>query len=75
MLLGRAVPEEASRPFAAVADTLQMARRAEPAVWGSDALKPEAELITQRDVGSGPRGLIAWNTGAQRPHSCRYTTI
>jgi DNA-binding CsgD family transcriptional regulator len=34
-LLGRAAPEEASLPYAALADTLRAARRAEPAVWAA----------------------------------------
>lgn len=32
-LLGRAVPEESGLPYAALADALRAARRAEPAVW------------------------------------------
>jgi DNA-binding CsgD family transcriptional regulator len=33
VLLGRAAPQEASVPYAALADTLRGARRVEPAVW------------------------------------------
>ena len=35
VLLGRAAPEEASLPYAALADTLRAARRAEPAIWAA----------------------------------------
>ena len=35
MLLGRAAPQEASIPYAALADTLRAARRAEPSVWAA----------------------------------------
>jgi tetratricopeptide (TPR) repeat protein len=42
-LLGRAVPEESTIAFAAVADTLRAARRAEPPLW--DAAKARADLL------------------------------
>ncbi len=35
VLVGRAAPEEASIPYAALADALRAARRAEPAVWAA----------------------------------------
>src|SRR5262252_4115533 len=35
VLLGRAAPQEASIPYAALADALRDARRAEPAVWAA----------------------------------------
>jgi len=35
VLLGRAAPREASIPYAALADALRAARRAEPAVWAA----------------------------------------
>lgn len=35
VLLGRAAPRESSLPYAALADTLRAARRAEPAVWAA----------------------------------------
>jgi DNA-binding CsgD family transcriptional regulator len=35
VLLGRAAPEDASLPYAALADTMRAARRAEPAVWAA----------------------------------------
>jgi DNA-binding CsgD family transcriptional regulator len=35
VLLGRAAPQEASIPYAALADALRGARRAEPAVWAA----------------------------------------
>ena len=35
MLLGRAAPQEASIPYAALADALRAARRTEPAVWAA----------------------------------------
>src|SRR5215831_14568631 len=43
VLLGRAAPQEASIPYAALADTLRAARRAEPAVWA--AARARAELL------------------------------
>src|SRR5215831_16747466 len=43
VLLGRAAPQEASIPYAALADTLRAARRAEPAVWA--AARARAEVL------------------------------
>ena len=43
VLLGRAAPEEASLPYAALADTLRAARRAEPAVW--EAARARAGIL------------------------------
>src|SRR6516162_1447035 len=43
VLLGRAAPQEASIPFAALADALRAARRAEPAVWA--AVRARAEIL------------------------------
>ena len=43
VLLGRAAPQEASIPYAALADTLRAARRAEPAVWA--AARARVELL------------------------------
>jgi DNA-binding CsgD family transcriptional regulator len=43
VLLGRAAPQEASIPYAALADTLRAARRGEPAVWA--AARARAELL------------------------------
>jgi DNA-binding CsgD family transcriptional regulator len=42
-LLGRACPEEASLPYAALADALRSARRTEPAVW--EAARARAEIL------------------------------
>jgi DNA-binding CsgD family transcriptional regulator len=42
-LLGRAVPEKSTIAFAAVADTLRAARRAEPPLW--EAAKARADLL------------------------------
>ena len=44
VLLGRAVPEEASLPGATLADALRAARRAEPAVWA--AAQARAEILS-----------------------------
>jgi DNA-binding CsgD family transcriptional regulator/DNA-binding transcriptional ArsR family regulator len=43
VLLGRACPEEASLPYAALADALRAARRTEPAVW--EAARARAEIL------------------------------
>jgi DNA-binding CsgD family transcriptional regulator len=43
VLLGRAAPQEASIPYAALADALRDARRAEPAVWA--AARARAEVL------------------------------
>src|SRR5499433_3673557 len=43
VLLGRAAPQEASIPYAALADTLRAARRAEPAVW--EAARARAGIL------------------------------
>ena len=43
MLLGRAAPQEASIPYAALADALRGARRGEPAVWA--AARARAEVL------------------------------
>ena len=43
VLLGRAAPQEASLPYAALADALRGARRAEPAVW--EAARARADLL------------------------------
>src|SRR5215471_18921937 len=43
VLLGRAAPQEASVPYAALADALRAARRAEPAVW--EAARARAEIL------------------------------
>src|SRR5215472_8923577 len=43
VLLGRAAPQEACVPYAALADTLRAARRAEPRVWA--AARARAELL------------------------------
>src|SRR5919108_2448767 len=42
-LLGRAAPEEAAIPFAALADALRRARRTEPSVW--EASRSRAGLL------------------------------
>ena len=42
-LLGRATPQEASIPYAALADALRVARRAEPAVW--EAARARAGIL------------------------------
>src|SRR5258708_7076400 len=44
VLLGRAVPEEASVPYAALADTLRAARRTEPEVW--EAMRARADILS-----------------------------
>src|SRR6516162_944344 len=43
VLLGRAAPQEASIPYAALADALRGARRAEPAVW--EAARTRAGIL------------------------------
>ena len=43
VLLGRAAPQEASIPYAALADTLRAARRAEPRVW--EAARARAGIL------------------------------
>jgi predicted ATPase len=43
VLLGRAVPEEAALPYAALADALRDTCRAEPAVW--EAARARAEVL------------------------------
>src|SRR6516225_556326 len=43
VLLGRAAPQEASIPYAALADALRGARRAEPAVW--EAARARAGIL------------------------------
>jgi DNA-binding CsgD family transcriptional regulator len=43
VLLGRAAPEEVSIPFAALADALRAARRAEPGVW--EAARARAGIL------------------------------
>jgi DNA-binding CsgD family transcriptional regulator len=43
VLLGRAAPQETSIPYAALADALRGARRAEPAVWA--AARTRAEIL------------------------------
>jgi DNA-binding CsgD family transcriptional regulator len=43
VVLGRAAPEESSLAYAAVADALRVARRAEPAVW--EAVRARAETL------------------------------
>lgn len=43
VLCGRAVPEEASVPYAALADTLRAARRTAPSVW--DAARARGEVL------------------------------
>jgi predicted ATPase len=43
VLLGRATPEESSLTYAAVADALRVARRAEPAVW--EAARARAKIL------------------------------
>jgi len=43
VLLGRAAPQEASIPYAALADALRGARRAEPAVW--EATRARAGIL------------------------------
>jgi DNA-binding CsgD family transcriptional regulator len=43
VLLGRAAPQEASIPYAALADALRDARRAEPAVW--EAARARAGIL------------------------------
>src|SRR5499427_4344156 len=43
VLLGRAAPQEASIPYAALADALRAARRAEPTVWA--AARARAEVL------------------------------
>src|SRR5215472_8919841 len=43
VLLGRAAPQEGSIPYAALADALRVARRAEPAVW--EAARARADVL------------------------------
>src|SRR5262245_60392818 len=43
VLLGRAAPQEASIPYAALADALRAARRGEPAVWA--AARARADVL------------------------------
>src|SRR5215468_9619734 len=43
VLLGRAAPQEASIPYAALADALRAARRIEPAVW--EAARARAAIL------------------------------
>jgi hypothetical protein len=43
VLVGRAAPEEASIPYAALADAMRAARRAEPAVW--EAARARAGIL------------------------------
>ena len=43
VLVGRAAPEEASIPYAALADAMRAARRAEPAVW--EAARAQVRLL------------------------------
>jgi DNA-binding CsgD family transcriptional regulator len=55
VLLGRAAPQEASLPYAALADALRAARRTEPAVWESARARAEVlwavapELASEAD--------------------------
>src|SRR5712691_295893 len=56
VLLGRAVPEEASLPYAALADALRTARRAEPAVWEAARARAEVLWAVAPELASGAGG-------------------
>jgi len=56
VLLGRAAAQEASIPFAAVADALRGARRAEPAVWAAARARAEVLWAVAPELASGPGG-------------------
>src|SRR5215471_2956693 len=56
VLLGRAAPQEASIPYAALADALRGARRAEPAVWAAARARAEVLWAVAPELapGAGP---------------------
>jgi DNA-binding CsgD family transcriptional regulator len=56
VLLGRAAAQEASIPFAAVADALRGARRAEPAVWAAARARAEVLWAVAPELASGAGG-------------------
>jgi predicted ATPase len=54
VLLGRAVPEEASLPYAALADALRGARRNDPAVWETAQAQILVAVRRRGDGGADP---------------------
>jgi len=56
VLLGRAAAQEASIPFAAVADALRGARRGEPAVWAAARARAEVLWAVAPELASGAGG-------------------
>jgi DNA-binding CsgD family transcriptional regulator len=64
VVLGRAVPEEASLPYAALADALRAARRAEPAIWEAALDRAEVLWAVVPELASGAG---APNRSADRP--------
>src|SRR5215472_12935431 len=56
VLLGRAAPQEASIPYAALADALRGARRAEPAVWAAARARAEVLWAVAPELALGTAG-------------------
>ncbi len=65
VLLGRAVPEESALPYAALADALRVARRAEPAVWAAARARADILSAVAPELAGQPRA--AGSGAAARP--------
>src|SRR5499427_1280945 len=56
VLLGRAAPQEASIPYAALADALRGARRGEPAVWAAARARADVLWAVAPELAAGAGG-------------------